>query len=377
MPIRRKCFIAILIALILSAAPLHGQIIFGSPASGNLELHYSSWEISNDSIDIIIDQWMIPVSVFMPIRDNFEARLQMAGCSNNYDTTGSNLSLNGTNDLRVMFNHSFYDDRLLASVGLNFPTGKKKLDYSNERRVIEVLSENYLDFPVRRLGGGFGFNILIGGATVAGPAKLGAGLMYLYSGKYEPYDGQAKYDPGDSYGINVSGEINGDNISLISNIAYTGYGVDKQNGIKAFKQSPQVEFNIGGAYSFDKYTFRISADYLLRGRHTRYALKVGDIVEQLKMYGNEFFVLMRFDYYLTKTWYVSPLVETKQIAANEEIDPAYLGSGSIYGFGGEIGSRVSRSFNTAFGIKYYTGTADGGRLDLSGLQIIVSLLASF
>ena len=218
MRIKRKYYIAILISLILSAAPLHGQIIFGSPSSANLQFYFSSWKITGDTGETKINQWMIPVSGFIPIQDNFEARFQIAGCSNDLKLAGDNLSLKGAGDLRVLFSHSFYDDRLLASFGLNVPTGKKKLDYFTERTIIEVLSENYLIFPLRRLGGGFGFNILLGGATVAGPAKLGAGVMYLFNGKYEPYGGLAKYDPGDSYSINASGELNIDNMTLVSNI---------------------------------------------------------------------------------------------------------------------------------------------------------------
>jgi hypothetical protein len=377
MPIRKFLLIVLSIMVIITAVPSYGQIIYGSPASGSVQLHYSNWKVTNDSGETKINQWVIPISVFMPIQDNFEARLQVAGCTNDLQTTGEDLSLNGTNDVRLLLSHSFYNDRLLASVGANFPTGKKKLDDFTERDIIKELSENYLDFPIRRLGGGFGFNVLIGGATVAGPAKLGAGLMYNYSGEYEPYAGLAKYDPGDSYGGNVSAEIDGKMVTVVSNIAYTAFGVDKQNGINAFKQSPQVDFNIGGAYKSAKHTFRVNVDYLLRGRHTKYSLDVGDIVEQLKIYGNEFFISARFDYYPSEKWYLSPLVETRQIAANEETGINYLGSSSIFGFGAEIGNRFSKSLSTALGFKYYTGSADGGNLDLNGLQLIISLTASF
>ncbi len=378
MPTKKLLFLILSICFLMSATPLYGQIIFGSPSSGSLQLHFSSWKITDDSGETKIEQWTIPISGFIPIRDNFEARFQIAGCSNDLELAGAKSNLKGAGDLRVLLSHSFYDDRLLASVGLNLPTGKKKLSYfTAERSVIETLSENYLIFPLRRLGGGFGFNILLGGATVAGPVRLGVGVMYFYNGSYEPYGGLAKYDPGDSYSINASGDLKINGLTLVSNIIYTGFAVDKQNGIKAFKQSPQVDLNIGGAYTSGKFTVRVNAGYLLRARHTKYNLQIGDIVEQLKMYGDELSVSARFDYYLAETWYLAPSVETKQIAANEETDADYLGRGSIYGFGAEIGGRLSQSLDAALGSKYYTGSANSGRIDLTGIRIILSLMASF
>jgi hypothetical protein len=375
MPTKKLLIMVLSVYFLTAAAPSYSQIIFGSPSSGSLQLHFSSWNITGDSGETKIEQWLIPVSGFIPIRDNFEARFHIAGSSNDLELAGDNSNLKGAGDLRVLFNHSFYDDRLLASIGMNIPTGKKKLVDPTERKIIEELSENYLTFPLRRLGDGFGFNILLGGATAAGPVRLGAGIMYFYKGSYEPYD--SLYDPGDSYSINASADLKINDLTLVSNVAYTGFTVDKQNGIKAFKQSPQVDFNVGGIYASENYTLSLYTNYLLRGRHTKYDIKLGEIVEQLKIYGDEFSVLARFDYYPAETWYLAPMVETRLIAANEETEEAFLGSSSIYGFGGEIGGRINQSLDAAVGFKYYTGSADDGRLDLTGLQIILSLLASF
>jgi len=374
----RKMLLAFMLACLLAAAtPLHGQIIYGSHSSGSLQIQFSSWSISDDNGKTKIEQWVMPVNGFIPIRDNFEARFHIAGSSNYLEKTSASINLKGMSDFRVLLSHSFNDDRLLASFGLNLPTGKNNLNYTTEREIIERLSESYLSFPTRRLGEGFGFNLLLGGATVTGPIKLGAGIMYMYNGSYEPYKDLSKYDPGDSYSINASGDLNIKNITISSNIIYTNYTIDKQNSLKAFKQSPQFELVFGGLYAGGKYNIRTNAACLLRGRHTRYDIQSGDILNRLKMYGNEFLIMARFDYFPSRTWYVAPLIEMKWIAANEEPYEDKLGKSSIFGIGGDFGIRIKNGIEAVFGLKYCTGSADNGNMDLSGFQLTSSLMASF
>jgi hypothetical protein len=363
--------------LLAVTTPLYGQIIYGSHSSASIQLQFNSWSITDDNGKIKIEQWVTPVSGFVPIRDNFEARFHISGSSNYLEKTSTSINLKGVGDFRVLLSHSFYDDRLLASFGLNLPTGKKKLDYTSEREIIERLSESYLSFPTRRLGEGFGFNFLLGGATVTGPVKLGAGITYMYSGSYEPYKDLSKYDPGDSYNVNASGDLNIKDITITSNIIYTNYTIDKQNGLKAFKQSPQLDLEFGGLFTTEKYSIRTNAACLLRGRHTRYDIQSGDILNRLKMYGNEFLILARLDYFPSRTWYVAPLVEMKWIAANEEPYEDKLGNSSIFGIGGDFGIRIREGIEAAFGLKYCTGLADSGNMDLSGFQLTSLLLASF
>jgi len=67
------------------------------------------------------------------------------------------------------------------------------------------------------------------------------------------------------------------------------------------------------------------------------------------------------------------LIELRVIGADE-----YDFDGStIFGLGGEITRNIGEGADLGVGFKYYTGSADGGDIDLSGYQLSANLRASF
>ncbi len=72
-------------------------------------------------------------------------------------------------------------------------------------------------------------------------------------------------------------------------------------------------------------------------------------------------------------YYVIPSLEIKLIGANEE----GLGKSHIFGFGGNLGRRFTGDVDANIGFKYYTGSADGGGINLKGFQISLGLAAAF
>lgn len=365
--------IFVVFGFLLTASSLHSQIIYDRPASGNIQVVYSHWSLKDDSATTKINQLTIPFNGFIPIRDNFEARLYIANASNSLTYLNSDSSLSGLSDFRIQVNRSFYDDQFLISAGMNLPTGKKKLNLNEERAIINLLSENYLSFPMRRFGEGFGVNLLVGGATRLGSIRCGAGMMYQYNGSYKPYEDEEKYDPGDFFSISVSADAKTDKVSYSADLIFSGYVADKLDGEKIFKQSPQFDLRLGGVYGSGQYDLHGGIRYIIRGRNTRYIAESGAILEQLKIFGNEFSASAKAIYHPAGVWYFAPSVEMRLIAANEQD----FGNSSILGFGGALGRKIGESFQFDLGFKYFTGSADGGDIDLSGFQISSNLMASF
>jgi hypothetical protein len=346
-----------------------GQIIYGQSPSGDAGFVYSHWSIGDT---IKVNQMMLPISGFIPLQDNLELRFSATNASNKLEGGGEDYKLSGMSDLRLQINQSLADDRFLLSLGLNLPTGKKKLNFNEEWVVLKVLSLDYLDFPVRHLGEGFGFNIMAGGAEMLGSMRVGGALMYQYNGTYEPYETGDEYNPGNQFSVISGVDQTGDGYMLTANAVYSVYTTDKLEDRKIFCQSPTFSLLLGG--NFDNKTYQIGADagLLLRGRNARYDSTEAKI-EQLKAYGNEFLIAGRFSWVPDKNWRMTPSAELRVIGENEY----NLEGANIFGLGGEIVRNIGEGVDIGVAFKYFTGSVDGGDIDLSGYQLSASLMAAF
>ncbi|HDS01735.1 MAG TPA: hypothetical protein ENO07_06915, partial [candidate division Zixibacteria bacterium] len=149
--------IFLLTALLFIYQPLEGQIVFGQPPSGEMKFIYQSWTIA-DSADneISLNQWVLPLYGFVPVRDNVEIIFTSSTAGSNREfNDGSDASLTGLNDTRLAVYGSFFEDRVVLGAGINLPTGKKSLD-NDEIGVVNLLTESFLNFPIKNYGEGFG-----------------------------------------------------------------------------------------------------------------------------------------------------------------------------------------------------------------------------
>jgi len=361
-----------LILLMLTASSSFGQIIYGQPASGGARFIFSHWSAEEDGEKSEIDQIAYPVNGFVPLKDNLEARLFMAGSTNDLEQAGSTYSLSGFSDVRLQLSQSVMDDRFLFSLGINAPTGKRDLNIDEEWPVMEFLASNYLSFPLRRLGEGFGLNLLAGAAGSSGDMRYGASVMYQFNGTYTAYKDSGDYNPGDIFSVQVNADKQINQMLLFANMGFTVYGTDKLEDEKIFRQSNQFNINAGMMLTGEKTSLVSNIGYLIRGRNTRYDTTEA-IFDQLKIYGNEFLFNSTVDWTFTENWYLSPSVEFRLIGANEyDFD-----SSNIFGFGTGIGRRFGEDIDLNIDFKYFTGSADGGDIDLSGYRLSAGLATAF
>jgi len=372
---RNKIFIlASLVILAAVAVPsVQGQIIYEQPRAGFGRMIYSYWKLENDSAEMTINQIAVPITGFVPLRDNFEAQFYVATSSNSMSVVDSDSSLSGLGDARVQLNHSFYEDHLLVSGGVNLPIGKKELNTTEEQDIIDLLSANYLSFPLRRLGEGFGFNILLGGATILGETRWGVGIMYQYNGSYDPYKGGGSYDPGDFVSINLSAGKSFEKTSFNGDIILTAYTKDRLDDVDVYDASAQVDFRLRTNLTEKKYSLDGNIRYLLRFEPTQYDIGTGLSVGEERLYGDEFYVNGRYTYHPDPNWYVAPSVDLRMIGDSD----IGVDKSTIFGIGGVYGRQLNESFNFDVGLKYFTGSADDGDIDLTGLQLTLGLSALF
>ena len=353
---------------LMTATTTYGQIVYGRPASGTTGLVYSNWSLEDSAQKTDITQISFPLRLFLPLQDNFEASVYVVASSNSMDQGESDFSLSGFGDLRVQFSRSFSDDQLLVSVGVNLPTGKTKLNESDETPVLQMLTADHLSFSQCRFGEGFGFNILIGGARMIGELKCGAGFTYRYIGKYDPYEGVVEYDPGDLISFNAGADWENGPTTVSGNVVVSFYGKDKWKDREVFRESSQIGFGLSVSHNPEGFRADGSLGYTARGRNSRFIPEESP----LKIHGNELSVAGGLLWLPPNGWSYGPSATLRLIAENED----GFGSSTIFGFGGTVGRRLGDTGAVEVSLRYFTGSADGGNTDVSGLQISTGIRIS-
>ncbi|UCE23451.1 MAG: hypothetical protein JSU74_09100 [Candidatus Zixiibacteriota bacterium] len=369
---KRQTCLMILMVMVL-AGSVSGQIIFGQPASGNPQFVYSHWTLTDVlGNETTISQSYLPIAGFVPLRDNLEATIFIANSSSAMEVAGLENTVSGLTDARIQVSQALSNDRILISGGLNLPTGKTKLDFVEEWGVIELLSQDFLDFPVRRLGEGFGFNLLVGGATKVGDFRVGGGAMYRYAGEYQPYEQSGDYDPGDVFSVNGGGDLHKGSMTWSANIVYTAYATDKLDGVKTFKQSQQLALSASGVHKGDPVTISGWISWIGRGNNTFYDT-TETILSELKLYGDEFTFGAAATFELSGDWRITPSAKLRLISENE----ISIGSSDVIALGMAAGKNFNENISAQAGFTYFSGSAYDDLIDLSGYQLSFGLLAAF
>ncbi len=365
MQIRKTVFPVLFILLALAPAA-RGQIVYGQPGSANLQFYYNNWSIDNPFGDKdALSQRTIVLSGFMPIKENFEARYFLITGYNDLEMNGVKNDLSGLGDVRLQFSHSFKEDRLLLSGGLNMPTGKKELDTGGDEQIIEFLSRDYLSLPLRRYGQGFGFNLQAGVAAEIGRFKCGVSAVYDYSGSYKPYEGSGDYDPGNAYSLNATANAVLGEAVYTGDIGFSIFGTDDLDGDNIYRQAPQMTARLTATYPVRRYSATFGAMMIVRGRNKRYNEADGAIESQLKKYGDEYDLFCRLGYATSTEWRIGALVGTRQILSSEE----ELGKSSLLNLGVDIGKSISDRLSLNLGMIYHTGSTGEDAVDIGGLQV--------
>lgn len=364
--------LAIISFMVCLSVAVQAQMINGKPSTGSTGFVYTYWQLETaNAPNTSLGQYWMPLNGFVALQENLEARYYLAGSTNSYQAGNSEVHLEGLGDTRIEITRSFSGNQFFVSGGVNLPTGKTKLAFNPERAIIELLSESFLVFPMRRFGEGLGFNGTIGAAKSWGNTVAGVGLSYDLIGKYTPYESFGEYNPGDIFTAEFGLNTHGEKTATACGVNYLHYANDKMDNIKAFKQGQQVGLSISGAYDNKSVRVSPSARYTIRGRNTRYLTGSEVVRDRLKLYGNELELGLEVGRYFRGGWSFSPLASFLQIDNNED----NYGDSQVLSYGVSIGKKFSERILVGTWFKIMTGDTDDGRIDLRGYQISASLMA--
>ncbi|MGQ9610157.1 MAG: hypothetical protein ACUVWN_12695 [bacterium] len=336
-----------------------------SPSFSSL-VEYRSWEKSSKDSSIKISQFSSPSIIKVPISRNLAV-----------DFTGSfvlskaeNNELSGLSDIKTRAVIMLFNDSVMLSAGAGIPNGKSNMDME-EVAASELLSEKIMGFRYNKLGEGLDFNIAGGFAQAFGPLTFGAGAGYLIKGEYKYIeDRDMKYKPGDQANITSGFDLLLEPILLRSDVTYTTYQIDKNDGLDFFKEGSKLSIAESILIKMDRLSIVFSGKYIKRGKSKILYLEP-DI--EKKTLGNEFDLIGTMSYKLINAMILNLLTESVTISDSDiKGDRA-----SILGLGGGFNIKFTkRSFLDISG-KYYIGNSNRDDSDLKGFSVAIYLRLVF
>jgi len=372
MAINRQYIRSLVLALVALVNTASGQMISGRPNTTSSGFVYTNWELKqSNGQQTSLGQFWLPVSGFVALQENFEARYYWAGSTNNFEANKAKSYLDGIGDFRIEVTRSVADNQFFVSGNVSFPTGKRELVYNKDRAIVELLSENYLNFPMRRFGEGLGFGGTVGFSQTWGKSAVGLGVSFDIIGKYKPYKNAGDYNPGEVMTVELGISTRGDKSALSTSINYLEYTTDQYNGKRIFRQGQQVGFAATALYDNNTYRINPTLRYTNRGRNTRYQTNTETIRDRIKLYGNEFEAGIEIGRHIRGNWLFSPLVSILLIQSNE----VSFGDSKVLTLGGSISKKLTDKINLGSWFKAMTGDADDSRIDLKGYQVSASITA--
>jgi len=366
----------LIIFILVSCIQVSAQIISSNLSSTSTGFVYTHWTLKSPSNEkTSLNQFWVPLSGYVAIQENIEVRYYLAGSSNNLELGQGKgeTYLGGVGNAQIEMSRTFAKNRVIVSGGINLPLGKAKLGINDDRAIIDMLSQNFLDFPMRSFGEGLGLKLTVGAASnVNENTVLGVAAGFEYIGPYDPYIGIGEYNPGDRFTADFRITKLDKTTALSFTMNYSLFLDDKLDNSKVFKQGQQFGLRARAVYDDDRYRVSGGAGYLFRGRNTRYDIQGSNIIDRLKLYANELVFSFEFGRYLPGGWRFSPLFSLFLIEGNEE----NLGESRVFTSGGSINKIFSKRYRASFWFKFMTGDADGQTIELRGYQLSTSLSAA-
>jgi len=364
---------------------MHAQVVSNDPARIRQTFMYLTWDLKGDSTDATVSEWVLPVSGMLPLAENTELRYYTSLAGAKTSSKKFDRDLSGLTDTRLQVTRSLADDRFLVSLGVSVPTGQKKLN-RDQFEVLRVLSAEQFNFPLKTFGEGLGVYSEVLGVTETGSWILGAGAGALYSGSYKPADNDVSYRPGIRLYLTGSAQLATDETDR-TNFRFDGVamlaGTDEANDKKVFRDGPQVDLSASGTRRFDPWSTGVDLRTILRGKDKRLSDKGILAIEQHASSGNEFRGTVRLGRAISDNVAGQVDVSTKFVTANSypKKDPAYEGTASLYGVGGQISGRLSDHASAGLGLRKWFGHTNAGgqteALDLNGWEIAQHVTITF
>lgn len=351
MRISRRSVIALLFSLAALSRVAAAQGLFG-PASIGGGIEGRRYEFEKGYLVHAVRQFAVPLGVLVPLGNRFSLDIGAAYATTTVaDAVGKESSYSGLTDTQLRGSYVFGNDRVVASLMVNLPTGKETLTQS-QFSVTSNVASNFLLFPVNSYGNG---TSATGGLAVAVPAgswNLGLAGSVRVNAEYQPFSGSGansvRYKPG------VEGRVRagvdrlvgssrlafGLTFSTFNNDQFTGLATGSGQYNPGSRLIGEASFTApAGSGSLSAYTWDY---YRTAGNNSGLNSSNKENI---------------FTFGLSGAWPLTPTIGLEPVAEARFWSPE-SGSGQLYGFGTALRFRLSPQ--VAF--------APGGRFDIGSIK---------
>jgi len=221
---------------------------------------YQSWQVAGG---IKFSETSGGLMLYTPLSREASVTLRGAGGSSNGDIA----KLGGVGDAQIMFNYHAERANLIFSLGINLPSGKKKLT-QEEFETSGILSAAIFHMQVPNFG--MGFNVepgVIWAIPVNDDVVVGIGATYRYKGKFQPLEEFGDYDPGDEILVTGGADIRlAEGTTMSADIVFTTYGRDKLDGAAVFTPGNKIAVNMQFRKQFHRSDLSLYGRYRSKGK---------------------------------------------------------------------------------------------------------------
>ncbi len=383
-----------IVLLLVSAALLPLQGVAGLLGEEDLSVRTGvtvrSWSMEVEGNELDVSQVTLPILVRVPVgAEKMHFSLYTSGISS--DVKGDEeISMSGASDTRLRLSWLMPNDRILLSGGFSLPTGPTDLD-RDEVLVSRAISNQVLGFRANRYGEGFD---LFAGLAAARPVNnnwsIGGGFGGRLKGSFdfapEASNGLGEVEPGSEVFLSggVSYHSRGDNRTTAFNtdLSYRTYGKDKVESKEVFEEGDEIDLVINGAIDGERWKEAFLLRLVSKGEHTLLGtaspITAETSLQKLvlaNVTGDHYKVQGMVTYRLTTrldltgrlTYSHFSEVEVKREDGKKAV--ATRGDAGIVEPGLSAIRRFGDRFSLVTGFSLLSGSADGGKFDLSGYDI--------
>jgi hypothetical protein len=336
----------------------HGTTQCFAAGSSSLSVAYRSWTISSPAGDVVVSQFVAPISATIQVRPNLDMVVTDAAASSNADGGGIESDLGGMTSLSGQVFLRVADDRVQLQLGVTAPSGKRGID-STETSVMRLLGLPVLQFGLRHYGRGSEVNL---GCTAAFPrsptlvASLGVG--YIARGEYELFRDAEDYKPASELAVNAGVDIGDPDPESRgplwrADVTMRFFGTDRLGGEDAFDEANRLEIGVRALTRGEGIQWNGSLRVEINGTNIHHSTSgLLDPIEAAS--GDAYFFRGGASMPMSQAWRAGVRVEWNQVRGSDE----FGNDGYSYALGPTL-SRDGRSLGFQVGATYLGGKLDG------------------
>jgi len=344
--------------------------------SGEAGISFEYWSSGNDKVS----EWVLPLVVRYSASDHLNFTLINQPTMANLNRPSGDFSLNGLTDTRLGASYLFAGETMLATAGINLPTGKTELDTVGQA-VAQVIPLHALGLRTTYFGGGLDLSAGLSAAFTMNDWVFGVGAGFVHTGTFKPLQNSGDYNPGDEISLTAGLDRSfGEESKLLADFTYTLYTTDTSQDADDFKSGPRLLFEARYYFPLQNFDMVVMLRDRIKGKNkTSQVDPATDIAkfreEAANSHGNELDIIAQGGYALSEKTSIEGLLQVKIYSANESKEKG----ATIFGIGGGWRHQLTSILHLDADAKFSFGSlkSQGESTGITGFELHGGIIYQF